>query len=151
MKYSKQCEHCGHKEIAYIHVINKAMIGSLYQLQKFYEVNKVPANLQKDLNLTKNQYNNFQKLQHFGVVYRSKKGWIPTILGRKFIYGVMKIPKRVATIDNEVIAWDHEAWSTHNDGKIDLETIHVRDYIPFEYKQREEYQKEKGQKNESLF
>lgn len=65
MKYSETCSCCDHTVTAYTHILNKSLVEALIQLVDFYNVKKCKCRLQNDLNLTKNQYNNFQKLQYF--------------------------------------------------------------------------------------
>lgn len=117
------------------------MVNALRQLVDWYESTKLPANLQKDLNLTKNQYNNFQKLQYFGVVQRTEKGWYPTVSGIEFIYGREKIPNRVATIESDVLPDGHPAWNTTEKFPV---LMGVTEIDHTSYKQRLEYQEEKS-------
>lgn len=124
-----------------MHVINKPMVSALRQLVDWYEETGKPANLQKNLNLTKNQYNNFQKLQYFDVVLRTEKGWFPTSRGISFIYGQALTPSRVITIDGEVLPVNHPAWETT---KLKPGGLMVEEVDRTSYKIRVEYQEEKS-------
>lgn len=141
MKYTHTCPCCMHKETAYLHKINEGLVLALKQLQMFYDKEKRAANLQKDLELTKNQYNNFQKLQYFYVVKRTEEGWYPSTRGRDFLAGLLSIPSHAATMNGEVLTPDHEAWETHSK---DVQQVMVTDFLSSSYKTREEYQEEKG-------
>lgn len=89
MKYKETCECCGNEVKLYRHTINKPLLQALAQLYKFGG----RADLQKDLNLTKNQYNNFQKLQYFLLVEKTSVlgVWEITTLGREFVEGKKSI------------------------------------------------------------
>jgi len=140
MKYSKQCGCCGHLVTAYSHNINAQMVQALEQVVDYYMKYSKGCNLQKHLKLTKNQYNNFQKLQYFGVVVNTETGWIPTRLGVGFIRGEMAIMNPVATFGKEILGQFHEAWYTA-DKKPKQTYIHqIKNY---EYKGRESYKEER--------
>ena len=67
---------------------------------------KEPFHLQKTSSLTKNQYNNFQKLRYWGIIEKeeSKSGWWRiTSQGRLFANNKIKIPKSVWTFNNKVV------------------------------------------------
>lgn len=103
MNYKKQCECCGHQITAYSHNINAQLANALEQLVEFFIKTGHGCNLQKDLKLSKNQYNNFQKLQYFGLVHRNDNGWIPTSKGVNFINGEATIEVPVATFGKEIL------------------------------------------------
>jgi len=117
MKYKDTCHCCGHSITAYSHHINKPLVEALRQLVDHYEDRGIACNLQNHLRLTKNQYNNFQKLQHFDVVRRTE------------------------------ISHNHECWDNI---KTKPELIFVQDIDETSYKQRKEYQADKGG-NQTLF
>ncbi len=140
MKYSKHCDHCGNKVTAYTHSLNVPLVKALRQLVDFYDRNRVPCNLQKHLNLTKNQYNNFQKLQYFKLVHRDIDGYVPTRLGTGFIEGNAEILNPAGTLGKEILDVGHEAWTTHNKRRM---TVNVKDIDEISWKRREEYAEEK--------
>ena len=88
MNRDAYCEHCGAKVVEYKHNFNAGMANSLWQI---YLVNK-PVAL-TDLELTRSQWTNFQKLRYWGLVEqciddvskRSNGLWRITDLGRQFI------------------------------------------------------------------
>jgi hypothetical protein len=141
MKYSETCACCAHTATAYTHNLNKPLISALKQLVEFYQVNYRRANLQKDLMLTKNQYNNFQKLQYFGLVHREAGGYVPTSKGTAFIKGTGSTQDIVATLGKNILDQSHPAWSEHSRTP---KEVRIYDYFPEAYKQREEYQDEKS-------
>lgn len=145
MKYQERCESCGHIKTAYTHKLNKLLCQSLRDLIDFYERTKSACNLQRDLNLTKSQYNNFQKLQYWLLVRRAPEGWYPTEHGINFIEGRIFIPNIVATLESEVLGTWHEAWKTHKGNKPKM--VSIKDIFLAVWKPRSEYQLEKtGQK-----
>jgi hypothetical protein len=117
------------------------LVSALRQLVDYYEDNQIPANLQKDLHLTINQYNNFQKLQHFGVVKRILEGYLPTRKGIDFIYGNLSILNSVASLNNETLLPTHRYWDT---AKRQPSYVYVHEICRTSYKQRKEYQSEKS-------
>lgn len=140
MKYSKQCECCGHLVTAYSHNINAQMVQALEQVLAYYSKKGKGCNLQKDLTLSKNQYNNFQKLQYFKLVANTETGWVPTQLGMGFINGDNVIMNPVATFGKEILDQFHEAWDT-SDTKPKI--THISKIKNYEYKGREAYKEER--------
>lgn len=141
MKYQEQCDSCGHIITAFTHVINAQLVIALRQLYDFYTLKKKPCNLQKHLNLTKNQYNNFQKLQYFGLVIRDQGGWVPTMKGEMFLYGEMPILKRVITFGKEVLSETHELYRKIGSTN---QLLFVHEINKEAWKKRVEYQQEKS-------
>jgi hypothetical protein len=148
MKFTKTCECCGHKLTAYVHKLNVPLASALIKLFEFYEVNKRRANLDKDLKLTYNQQSNFQKLKYWDLVHRNKDGWIPTQRGSAFIKGEIAILNAVASMNQEMLPYYHEAWKTH---KKPLRIIYINDLVEYTYKQKEDYQEEKGFSQLNIF
>jgi len=141
MQYKRNCNCCGHSLTAYTHRLNKPLVKALRELVDFYEDNREMANLQKDLKLTKNQYNNFQKLQYFDLVRRVETlGWIPTKKGLNFVHGLEPCMTTVATFGKEILKYDHIAWQTH---KGTIESKYIGDIDETSYKRRTEYKEEK--------
>lgn len=140
MKYTKKCECCWHKITAYTHNLSIPLVSALRQLVDHYERTKKFANLQKDLVLTKNQYNNFQKLQYFGLVHRESSWRIPTVKWRDFIYWDVKCYNLAATLWKDILGYNDYAWETHS---VDPKLVHVKDIDEKMYKQKLDYQIEK--------
>lgn len=140
MDFRKNCDCCGHMTSAYTHNVNAQMIQSLEQLNDFYFRKHTGCNLQKDLNLTKNQYNNFQKLQYFNLVVRKEEGWYPTVIGTNFLRGDITIEAPVATFGKEILSKWHEAWQT---AEKKPKLVHISQIKNYNWKGRKEYQEEK--------
>ncbi len=87
------------------------MISGLKQLVDLYATEKKRYNLQEDLDLTKNQYNNFQKLQYFDLASRNELGWIPTNRGIEFVKGKKRIYDPVLTFDGIAVGARNFLWS----------------------------------------
>lgn len=140
MNYTSNCSHCGHQITAYSHSLNAPLVQALEQLNNFYFLKKRGCNLQKDLTLTKNQYNNFQKLQYFGLVARTENGWLPTQLGSNFLRGGVAVVNPVATFGKEILESMHEAWKT---SKKKPSPVHISQIKNYTWKGREAYKEEK--------
>jgi hypothetical protein len=108
------CECCGAKMYKYWHRLTPMLIDTL---KKFHQaVIRKGANdihVPKEVNLTKQEYNNFQKLRFHGLVAKYKsKGihktghWLITRRGAQFLAGELAVPCRVQTFRNKVI--DHD-------------------------------------------
>ncbi len=109
MNNSKCCEHCGAKTVKYKHNFN---VGLFAGLVKLYEFNQ-PASL-KELELTVNQFNNFQKLRYGGLVENVNAKWVITELGIKFIKNEIAIPRQVTTYRNECVGQSDDFISYNN-------------------------------------
>ena len=58
-----------------------------------------------DLSLTTNQFNNFQKMQHWGLIEKDfPSGWRITKAGIDFVKNKIEIPDWVQTYRNKVTA-----------------------------------------------
>jgi hypothetical protein len=149
MKYQEKCECCGHIKTAFMHSLNSPLVEALYQLVNFYEDNNRGCCLQDDLNLTKNQYNNFQKLQYFFLVQQTPNGWFPTQDGIKFIYGEHRVLNPVITLESQVLDIYHPAWKTARRRIPKL--VGVEEIDNKFYKKRSEYQLEKSRQGNLIF
>lgn len=138
MKYSKKCDHCGHKNTAYLHGLNIGKVSALRKLVDRYEMTKAPVQL-GDLGITNSQYTNFCHLAYFDLATHLTEGWIPTQKGIMFIYGEIGVQTPVAILNSEVLPLDHEAWATHNTRPA---IAFVMDINNTAYKKRPEFQKE---------
>jgi hypothetical protein len=98
MKENNTCECCGAKTVKYKHNFNVGLFAGLLKLYNY----GAPASL-KDLNLTVNQFNNFQKLRYWKLVENEKNKWTISKHGIDFINQNIKIPKQVTTYRKETI------------------------------------------------
>lgn len=112
MKYTEVCPGCGHVLKAYVHKLNKPLIDALKQAVRFsdFQTNK-HFNLQKDLDLTKNQYNNFQKLQYFWLI-RPVKKWLRSMTSFwiSFCQGHSLTRDTAITLGKSILSTGHTAW-----------------------------------------
>ncbi len=134
MKLREKCSHCGTIIQSYSHSLNKPLVEALRQLYDFNIGNNITANLQKNLTLTKNQYNNFQKLQYFGLVERMSVGWSITQKGKNFIEGLIAISDKAMTFGGKVVLPPHKAWN-----KVKITKKFVYDIDIISWKKKEEY------------
>ena len=148
MKYSNQCNCCGHQVTAYSHNINAQMVQALEQLVDYYKNKGKGCNLQKNLSLTKNQYNNFQKLQYFNLVTNGEDGWYPTNLAMNFMNGDSMILNPVATFGKEILGIYHEAWKTAEKRP---KATYIHQIKNYNWKGKEEYKGEKRNDLNTLF
>lgn len=147
MKYRKDCECCWHRSAVYVKSLNKGLIQALGKLIEFYNLKHRPANLQKDLNLTHNQYCGFQQLQYFGLVdHDVKNSRVPTPFWMDFFDWQIPCENRVATLNNKRLPFDHECRETD---KKKWKVRYVWEFdSQYRYKSKEEYQLEKWSKRE---
>lgn len=104
------CPHCGASMKEYVHSLTPGLVKSLV---KFGEAIKCKGindiHLQTEVDLTKNEYNNFQKLRYWGLVHHADKEniksgrWLLTSNGSRFLKGEIKMPKKVKTFRNQKI------------------------------------------------
>ncbi len=128
MESPKFCPHCGAKMVKYKHSLSIPMVEGLTLLR---DAGGGPINI-KELNMSRNQWDNFQKLRYFKLVKRvyedgvRKSGvWKITKRGRRFLLGDVMVPRAVwtyrgKTCDKEperIFAWevsgfyqDRETW-----------------------------------------
>jgi hypothetical protein len=126
------CPTCGQSTDRHKHTIARQLANVLLSVQHF----TVPFHLQKDTNLTKNQYTNFHKLKYWGLVSNRDVDngcWYITNTGRYFLQGKIKVPKWVMTYNNHVVE--------RSDELIDVE--YCRNFSDKTYKKREEYAQER--------
>lgn len=102
MSHKEFCPVCGQSIMEHKHTMSKAM-ANIFKMLPLHN----PFHLQKDLNLTKNQYANFQKLRYWGlverIIYNDKSGyWQVTDHGRRFASNELAIPKTMITFNNHV-------------------------------------------------
>jgi len=140
MKYTKICECCGNKVAAYTHKLNDWLMKAFNRLCKKRDTTRKPVNIWKDIELTKVQYCNFQKLQHWWVVQHWPWWREPTSVWLRFRQWLDPVYDLVATMWNKRLPHSHEARLTHSK----MPSLkYIRDFKDFEYKKREEYAHEK--------
>jgi hypothetical protein len=129
-KKEKQCcPHCGAAMNEHTHALSKALVGALRKLK----ARGKETNL-KVLGLTRNEWDNFQKLRYWGLVYqvsvngRRQNGvWWLTQKGGRFLRGEISVPKQVITYRGKRVRYEGDE-------------VSVSDVLPAMYKQRPEYE-----------
>lgn len=107
----KHCIHCGASMLEHRHNISIAMVRGLSLLAQFDEAINI-----KILGLTRNQWDNFQKLRYWDLVKKSydvegnRRGghWECTVKGRDFLAGKIKVPKALWTYRGAFIREEKE-------------------------------------------
>lgn len=130
MKQNELCGHCGAKMVEYKHSFSKALAVGLYKL---YQSGATPINL-KHLGLTRNQWDNFQKLRYWGLVAPSHRPdgsrlngeWNITPVGIAFIEQGTSIKKSVWTYRGDPV-------------RLEGDTCFFNSVHDAEYKKRPQY------------
>ena len=115
MAEHEKCSNCGARMKQWWHTLTPGLVNNLIQMIKKVKEKKVnEIHLQQELNLSKTEYNNFQKLRYHGLIQKCtdkatglhKKGyWLITDRGGKFLRNQMLVPLKVLTFRNKVV--DH--------------------------------------------
>lgn len=108
------CPHCGAAMTEYVHSLTPGLVKSLVKFGEAISCKGTnDIHLQTEVDLTKNEYNNFQKLRYWGLVHHVDKSniksgrWLLTKLGGQFLRNEIGMPKKVKTFRNKKIAqWD---------------------------------------------
>lgn len=108
------CANCGESMKSYWQTVHSGIVGDLIQAIDFVKKNNRNSfHLAKDLNLSKAEYANFQKLRYHALVAKDKdakeKGcWLITKRGGQFLRGEISIHKRVHTYRNRIIGYSDD-------------------------------------------
>ena len=129
MKEVRICPHCYAKMVEYKHSFSKALAIGLWRLY----LAGGPINI-RDLVLTRNQWDNFQKLRYWGLAAQTYRPdgtrmngvWHITDTGRAFIEQGTGISKTV---------WTYRGSTQRFEGS----TVFFRDEHDVAYEQRESY------------
>ncbi len=125
------CPHCHAKMVEYRHSLSIPLVtglGRLYRHAGGQAVNLI------ELELTRNQWDNFQKLRYWGLVKKARNEdggrmagwWQLTEKGRMFLTGELRVPPAVWTYRGEMVRWSSEP------------QISAKDVVGF-YLKREDY------------
>ena len=132
MNNVKHCECCGAKIVEYKHVLNQGLVKALFELSK----HKMPMPL-TDIDITRNQWTNFQKLRYLGLAEKelhedgSGTGrWFVTTAGREFINNGVPI---------KTVAWSFRG----NPVRLDGPEVLFEDIINREYRRKRDYVKDR--------
>jgi len=106
------CPHCGASMKMYWHHLTPLLVETLVLFYKAVcDKAENCVHMPKDISeLTKTQYNNFQKLRLHGLVAKVKVGgvrkrghWLITRRGAQFLKGELALPRDVQTFRNRVV------------------------------------------------
>lgn len=127
------CPVCKAKTVYYSHTLTEALVIGLWAL---FRAGKMQPNVGINLahlGLSRNQWDNFQKLRYWGLVgktyedgKRVKGVWEVTRLGQAFIEYNIAISPQVQTYRGEAVSFSGEP-------------VMIRDRLSSDYKQREAY------------
>lgn len=106
--HTEVCECCWATVSAYVHVLNKWLVGACRKIVDVYEATRQPVLLKN--HLTHNQLANSSKLYNHWLIQKSdiEWAWFPTEKCIDFIYGRIGILDRVMTFNKKVLAMNHE-------------------------------------------
>ena len=144
---TEKCPHCGANKKVYKHNLSIGLVETLKKVGLAIKTKGVnDIHLQKETDLTNNQYNNFQKLRYFGLVHHVKKDgkimsgrWLITGKGFAFLRGDLICRKWTKTFRNKI----YEVPELSSD--VDAQIISSDYKFIFEFNKldtREYYQKE---------
>ena len=113
------CETCGSPLRKYSVPLSLGIVQALIKFHKaVVRANLNKIHLQHDINLTKNEYNNFQKLRYHGLVVKYKEDgehlagyWLLTRRGADFLRGDIMLPKSVQVFNNKLVGKSAEVVS----------------------------------------
>lgn len=120
---TERCPHCGHElniiqRPARWEMLNSGLVRILIKaVIAVHRNNENRFHLQRDLDLSKTEYNNAQKNRYHGLIAHydrenPKSGeWLITLRGGQFLRGAIVIPRKVLVQDNQVL--DHSTEVVH--------------------------------------
>ena len=113
-----KCPHCGASLEQRAHRLSKGLVKTLVLFKiSVCELDRNEIHLRNDMSLSKNQYNNFQKLRYHGLVAKCyekdtklrKSGyWLLTRRGNRFLKHNLAVPVRVSTFRNKIVERDEK-------------------------------------------
>lgn len=132
------CECCGAKTVVYKHSLSSTLVGALKKLEEA----KGRANLE-DLDLSRYQWVNFQKLRYWGLVEQvrtigsNKRGiWAITIMGNHFLGGIIRLQTTVHTYRGSVVKYSGAEVSVNHsfEKKYKTRREYAEEAVPMELK-----------------
>ena len=114
MKKPKEfCPHCKRPYMQNLHTFSKSLAQIILKVTRNNKEGQ-PFHLQKDMQLSSNQYANFQKLQYWGLVEKHYEGnkrrggyWHLTHKAQYLLDG-QAIPKSITTFKSEIVSVSKE-------------------------------------------
>ena len=106
-----------------------------------------------EMELSNPQYTNWHNLRHFHIIFQEKgtAKWILTKKGEQFFRGEIKLMVPAAHMGGATLDSTHPAWETHTAERKELFIWELLKVAETAWKQREEFQKEKGYRRQTLF
>jgi len=102
------CPHCGSTISPRKENLSRGIIKTLIKFRGAVVIkgeNKVHP--RKEMELSKSEYNNFQKLRYHALIAKCKKEgtgyWLLTRRGGQFLNGLIEIPKTVHILNNRIV------------------------------------------------
>ena len=98
-------------DIIHTHILTPGLVQILIKLiQAVKQKNKNEVHLQKDVDLTHNEYANAQKLRYFGLIAKTGNPgyWLITERGGKFLRNEIAVSYKVSTQNNHIVAKSEE-------------------------------------------
>lgn len=142
MAYHESCPHCGHMTTAFVHKMNKNLANALMQLYNFYKTASVGlCNISKDLHLSHNQINNFQKLKYWKLVGLTPHGYFITHIGVEFCKRERQIDNRILTFANKPLHISDPLW---NNFQVKPKLVWFDEVDPETWMKRIDYQIQKS-------
>lgn len=112
---SDKCERCGASLRAYFHTLTPGLVRVLIKIiTAVHKKGKNSVHLQRDMELTKTEYANAQKLRFHGLIAHADPNnknsglWLVSAKGGAFLRGEISVPKRVKTFRNKVMGHSDE-------------------------------------------
>jgi hypothetical protein len=105
----KTCPTCNAKLEGRWEYITRGQLTLLTKLHKaIKKFDRNSIHLQQDMDLTSNEYNNFQKLRYNGLVAHAKEtgNWLLTTRGVRFLKQEINLPKGVLVFRNRIQKYD---------------------------------------------
>jgi hypothetical protein len=128
-----KCPHCDANMYIHRHRLSKGLVNSLIKMKRgVIEMQKNQIHLQSELVLSKNDYNNFQKLRYHGLVAkcidsetkeRLSGYWLLTKRGNEFLKNMVSLPLAVYTFRNKIV-------NKHPD-RVRLSDVLSNDELPY--------------------
>ena len=136
-EHNEKCPHCGANMKIWKHNLSMGLVKTFRQFGLAVKTKgKNDIDLQEEIELTKNQYNNFQKLRYFGLVHHVKDQdgnrkagrWLITRNGWAFLRGDVQMPEYVKTFRNEI-------WERAEVGKFvfEFDPFYTKEYFQKEF------------------
>lgn len=113
---NKRCEHCNASLKEWWHTLTPGLVNALFKFVKAVKAKGInEVHLQTEVELTKNEYNNFQKLRFHALVAKVKENkahkagyWLVTARAGQFLRREIKVHRKVKTFRNRVIGYSDE-------------------------------------------